>query len=160
MILSAMTKQSLRLDDFLPYRLSFTTNLVSETVASAYEQAFGLRIAEWRVIAVVAESPRGVTQQAIGLKTRMDKVTVSRAAASLIARALLERRPHDADQRSHLLTLSAEGEALYSAIVPKALALERQIFSRFSAAEIARFDAMLRQIDAILLEGAAAAAPS
>ena len=61
---------------------------------------------------------------------------------------------------SHLLTLSAEGEALYSAIVPKALALERQIFSRFSAAEIARFDAMLRQIDAILLEGAAAAAPS
>ena len=97
MILSAMTKQSLRLDDFLPYRLSFTTNLVSETVASAYEQAFGLRIAEWRVIAVVAESPQGVTQQAIGLKTRMDKVTVSRAAASLIARTLLERRPHDAD---------------------------------------------------------------
>ena len=44
--------------------------------------------------------------------------------------------------------------------MPKALALERQIFSRFSAAEIARFDAMLRQIDAILLEGAAAAAPS
>ena len=82
-----MTKHSLRLDDFLPYRLSFTTNLVSETVASAYEQAFGLRIAEWRVIAVVAESPQGVTQQAIGLKTRMDKVTVSRAAASLIARA-------------------------------------------------------------------------
>ena len=30
----------------------------------------------------------------------------------------------------------------------------------FSAAEIARFDAMLRQIDAILLEGAAAAAPT
>ena len=149
-----MNQRSLMLDKFLPYRLSFTTNLVSETVASAYGALFGLRIPEWRLIAVVAENPEGITQQAIGLKTRMDKVTVSRAAASLIDRHLLARQPHRADQRSHLLTLTPAGHELYRAIVPKALELEHRIFSRFSENEIAQFESMLRRIDEIVLDGA------
>ncbi|EQB12903.1 MarR family winged helix-turn-helix transcriptional regulator [Sphingobium lactosutens] len=148
-----MTIASLRLDAFLPYRLSFTTNLVSDAVASAYEEAFGLRIPEWRVVAVVAEHPDGVTPQAIGLKTRMDKVTVSRAASALVDRGLLQRTPNPADQRSHLLMLSTAGTALYQAIVPQALALEEQIFGSFTQAERAQLVAMLRRIDAIVLAG-------
>ncbi len=151
MIALVMTIASLRLDAFLPYRLSFTTNLVSDAVASAYEEAFGLRIPEWRVVAVVAEHSDGVTQQAIGLKTRMDKVTVSRAASALIDRDLLQRTPNPADQRSHLLMLSTAGTALYRAIVPQALALEEQIFGSFTQAERAQLVAMLRRIDAIVL---------
>ena len=167
MIAFAMTTSSLLLDAFLPYRLSFTTNLVSDAVASAYEEAFGLRIPEWRVVAVVAEHPDGVTQQAIGWArwisgsgprtcgwtTRMDKVTVSRAAAALIDRDILIRGPNPADQRSHLLTLSTAGIALYQAIVPQALALEERIFGSFTEAERTQLDAMLRRIDAIVLDG-------
>jgi DNA-binding MarR family transcriptional regulator len=153
MIAFVMTTSSLLLDAFLPYRLSFTTNLVSDAVASAYEEAFGLRIPEWRVVAVVAEHPGGVTQQAIGWKTRMDKVTVSRAATALIDRDILFRTPNPTDQRSHLLTLSAAGIRLYQAIVPQALALEERIFGSFTQAERAQLDAMLRRIDTIVLEG-------
>ena len=153
MIAFAMTTSSLLLDAFLPYRLSFTTNLVSDAVASAYEEAFGLRIPEWRIVAVVAEHPGGVTQQAIGWTTRMDKVTVSRAAAALIDRDILIRGPNPADQRSHLLTLSNAGIALYQAIVPQALALEERIFGSFTEAERTQLDAMLRRIDAIVLDG-------
>ena len=154
-----MSTATLILDHFLPYRLSFTANLVSDAVASAYQALFGLRIPEWRVIAVTAESADGITQQAIGLKTRMDKVTVSRAARSLIARDLIARMPHAADQRSHLLVLTNDGKALYEAVVPKALALEQEIFSHFAKGELDQFAAMLRRIDAIVLSGDIAADP-
>lgn len=146
-----MSLSRLTLDHFLPYRLSFTANLVSDAVAQAYQALFGLRIPEWRVVAVTAESPDGITQQAIGSRTRMDKVTVSRAARSLIERGLIARVPNTADQRSHLLVLTREGWTLYDAVVPKALELEQQIFDRFSPTELARFAAMLREIDAIVL---------
>ena len=61
------------LDEFIPYRLSFTSNLVSDTIARAYAALFALTIPEWRLVAVVAETG-GVTQQEIGRRTRMDKV--------------------------------------------------------------------------------------
>lgn len=145
-----MAKTLLQLDDFLPYRLSFTSNLVSDTVASTYISLFDLRIPEWRVIAVTAEHD-GISQQEICLETRMDKVTVSRAAIALTGRGLLDRIANPADKRSHLLVLSATGRALYADVAPKALELERRIFASIGTDEIARFTATLRKIDAVLL---------
>jgi DNA-binding MarR family transcriptional regulator len=137
---------SLILDEFLPYRLSFTSNLVSGAIADSYRALFGLSIPEWRIIAHIAEHS-GITQQEIGSRTRMDKVTVSRAAIALADRGLIARRPNPADRRSQRLVLSDEGEALYAAIAPKALELERTLFDRFSAQELATFTNMLRRID-------------
>lgn len=145
-----MTDKMLRLDDFLPYRLSFTTALLSDSIAQSYEALFGISITEWRVIAWVAEKGC-ITQQQICAQTRMDKVTVSRAAIALTDRGVLHRLPNPEDRRSHLLTLTAEGERLHAAIAPKALELERRVFSHFSEAEVGAFRSMLRRIDAIVL---------
>ena len=139
--------RSLKLDEFLPYRLSIASNRVSSAIASAYQALFGLRIPEWRLIAVIAESD-GLTQQALGAATRMDKVTVSRAAIALVDRGLVERRPNPDDQRSHLLSLTAAGQTLYESVAPKALELEAQVFAGFSAGEIATFRAMLERLEA------------
>ena len=136
----------LQLDDFLPYRLSITSNLVSDRIARTYEALFGLSIPEWRLVAVIAETG-AITQAELGERTRMDKVTVSRAAIALTGRGLLARAPNESDRRSHHLSLTREGQALYEAVAPKALAMERALFARFSAAELAAFTAMLRRID-------------
>jgi DNA-binding MarR family transcriptional regulator len=138
---------TLKLDQFLPYRLSIASNRVSAAVASTYQALFGLKIPEWRLIAVIAEGA-GATQQALGVATRMDKVTVSRAAATLVERGLVERRPNPGDQRSHLLILTTTGRALYEDVAPKALELEAQVFAGFSPQEIATFAAMLERIEA------------
>ena len=138
---------TLKLEDFLPYRLSIASNRVSAAVASAYQALFGLKIPEWRLVAVIAEGD-GVTQQALGVATRMDKVTVSRAAATLVERGLVERRPNPGDQRSHLLALTTTGRALYEDVAPKALELEAAVFAGFSAQELAAFRAMLDRIEA------------
>lgn len=146
-----MAAASLVLDDFLPFRLSYTSNLVSETVARTYEALFGLSIPEWRLIAVVAESGP-ITQGSIGQRTRMDKVTVSRAAIALVERGLMTRGPNPADRRSHLLELTDAGRDLYASVSPKALELERRVFDRLGRDEVRRFAATLRRIDAAALE--------
>ena len=146
-----MALKSLILDDFIPYRLSVTSNVVSDVIATAYEALFGLSIPEWRVIAVVAEND-GVTQQEICATTRMDKVMVSRAAIALVDRELIARAPNRADRRSRLLALTKAGRKLYADVAPKALEFEQRIFETFPAEEVERFIAMLRAIEARALE--------
>lgn len=141
----------LHLDRFLPYLLSVTSNRVSERIARTYASLFGLSIPEWRLIAVIAEA-EPITQADIGERTRMDKVTVSRAAIALVGRSLLTRAPNAGDRRSHLLSLTSEGQSLYEAVAPKALAMEAELFDRFTAAELQAFTAMLHRIDAAARE--------
>lgn len=145
-----MEPKRLSLDDFIPYRLSIASNLVSDSIARAYESLFGLTIPEWRLVAVIAETG-GVTQQAIGAKTLMDKVTVSRAAIALVDRGLLARQANPEDRRSHLLELTDAGRDLYAAVAPKALDLESRIFAAFDPAEVAQFMDMLRRIEAVTI---------
>ena len=145
MLPACMTAGPLRLDTFIPFRLSVTSNLVSETIASTYQALFGLTIPEWRLIAVIAEGD-ATTQQQVGRRTLMDKVTVSRATIALVDRALIERRPHPSDRRSQSLHLTASGRDLYTAIAPEALELERRIFASFDPGEVQTFRTMLVRV--------------
>lgn len=138
---------TLKLDEFLPYRLSIASNAVSDAVATAYRTLFGLRIPEWRLMAVLAEGG-AMSQQALCGRTRMDKVMVSRAAIALADRGLIARAANPEDQRSHLLTLTVAGSALYEQIAPKAIELERRIFAGFSQAERDQLGAMLERLEA------------
>jgi DNA-binding MarR family transcriptional regulator len=140
---------SLRLDGYLPYRLSVASNAVSRLIARAYEDRFGLTIPQWRLIAVLAEDGP-LTQQAIGARTVMDKVTVSRATQGLVKRRLVERVPHDADGRSHHLALSKAGERLHSEISPVALEYEARLLREFDPAAVEELKRVL-----LLLERAA-----
>lgn len=140
----------MHLDSFLPYRLSFTSNLVSDSIADQYRTHFDISISEWRVLAWVAEK-NGITQREICQATRMDKVTVSRATISLTKRGILAQSTNDSDGRSRRIRLSEEGQRMYAAIAPKALELERRIFGHFTAAEREGLMAMLRRIDDIVI---------
>jgi DNA-binding MarR family transcriptional regulator len=137
----------LSLERFMPYRLSYSANLVSEAIAQQYSVIFNLTIPEWRVVAHVAEQS-GITQQEIGLRTRMDKVTVSRATIALAARDFVSRNKNPTDRRSRLLSLTPAGRRLYAAIAPRALELERAVFGQFSTAEITAFRSLLQRVDA------------
>ena len=135
----------LKLDIYLPYRLSVASNAVSGLIARAYEDRFGLSIPQWRLICVLAEDGTLTQGQIVG-RTVMDKVTVSRAAIALFERGLITRAPNPADGRSHLLTLTAAGHTLYAQIAPKALELEAAIFGQFGAEELAALKDMLRRV--------------
>mgnify|MGYP000191312727 FL=1 len=129
------TPSHLRLQDYLPYRLAVTSNLVSRLVARAYQDQFGVTIWEWRVIAILGEGVP-MTAQAISDSAAMDKVSVSRAVRSLEERGLVERENHAADRRSRMLHLTADGRRVYDEIAPVALAQEAALLAEFSDTEI------------------------
>ena len=141
-----MPESALRLDGYLPYRLSVASNAVSRLIARAYEDRFGLTIPQWRLIAVLAEDGP-LTQQAIGTRTVMDKVTVSRATQGLVKRRLVQRAPHDADGRSHHLALSKAGERLYSEISPVALEYEARLLQQFEPAAVEELKRVLLHLE-------------
>jgi DNA-binding MarR family transcriptional regulator len=147
---------SLRLDSYLPYRLSVASNAVSRLIARAYEDRFGLTIPQWRLIAVLGEYGP-LTQQAIGTRTVMDKVTVSRATQGLVKRKLVERAPHDDDGRSHHVALSKAGERLYGEISPVALEYEARLLRHFDPAAIESLKQFLLHLERAAAELSAAA---
>ncbi len=136
---------TLKLKDYLPYRLSVAANEVSRLVARAYEDRFGISIPQWRMIANLAEHG-ALTPQQIGRHAALDKVTVSRAAQGLIERGLLGRAENGQDGRSHILALSPEGMALYGAIAPIALAFEQDLIDDWAPEEVARLHEQLKRL--------------
>ena len=140
-------KRKLTLDRFLPYRLSVASNAVSGRISNAYRKRFGLKIAEWRLITILAEAERA-TPARLGDATRMDKIAISRAAAALIERGLVVAVDNPADGRSHFLSLTPDGQALYAEIAPLALATEAELFREFTPEECRQLDSMLRRLEA------------
>ena len=125
----------LRLDSYLPYRLSVASNAVSGLIARAYEDRFGLSIPQWRLVCVLAEDG-GLTQVQIVARTVMDKVTVSRAAQGLVKRRLIGRSQNRQDARSHVLSLSEAGRDLHAEIAPLALAYEAALIAGLTPQEV------------------------
>jgi len=141
-----MTDGQLSLDSFLPYRLSVASNLVSEVISQAYASLFALSIPEWRLIAVIAEG-EALSQQEVCGRTRMDKVTVSRAAIALQRRGMIVRSAHPHDGRSHILSLSEQGRTLYRHVAPLARELESRIFGGLSREETRQLTDLLGRIE-------------
>ena len=138
---------TLKLDAYLPYRLSVASNAVSGLIARAYQDRFGLTIPQWRLVCVLAEDG-GLTQGAIVSRTGMDKVTVSRATQGLAQRHLVDRSDHQADGRSHVLALSLEGQRLYAEVAPLALAYEAALIAGLAPKEVDQLKRLLVRLQA------------
>jgi DNA-binding MarR family transcriptional regulator len=136
----------LRLQDYLPYRLSVASNAVSRLIARAYEHQFGIKNPQWRLLAVLADEG-ALTQQMLCGRTIMDKVTVMRAAQALLRRRLVKRLPNVEDGRSHRLMLTTAGRRLYDRIVPLALAYEAQLLGGIGRREVVRLERLLRRVE-------------
>jgi DNA-binding MarR family transcriptional regulator len=142
----------LRLEDFLPYRLNVLAASVSEGLARVYSERFGIDIPAWRVLATLGQFDRS-TATGIGTHSRMHKTKVSRAVAALEARGLIRRTANPGDKREAFVALTGEGRSMYEAIVPLALAFERDVLAAFAAQDKRRldqlFDALLASAERI-----------
>lgn len=124
----------MELKSFLPYRLAVLATAVSHSIAAVYADRFELSREEWRILAALAENPEMKTTE-VAAHTTLDKMQVSRAVASLEARALLEREPDPADRRNRILKLLPAGRALFRKIAPMAEAREAFLLEALDAEE-------------------------
>jgi DNA-binding MarR family transcriptional regulator len=137
--------RKLHLGEYLPYRLSVAANAVSQLIARAYEDRLGLRVPQWRLIAVLADEG-ALTPQALCERTVMDKVTITRAAQALVKRRLIRREPNTSDGRSHRLRLTKAGVELHRQIAPLALDYEDQLLAGVASRAVEQLKKQLRRL--------------
>jgi len=132
----------LKLEEFLPYRLSVLSNTVSRGISAAYVKRFGLNMREWRIIAVLGRFP-GISAAEIVKRTAMDKVAVSRAVTRLAKDGRLERSLSYKDKRRSVLVLSEEGQRLFDQISPMAKNYEERLLKCLGREDQDRLSAIL-----------------
>ena len=135
------------LENFLPYRLSVTSNRVSRLFARQYATGFGLTIPEWRVLAVVGRVGT-CSPTAVGEWSAMDKVKVSRAAAALVAKGLLRQAQDPNDGRGRLLRITRKGATVHAGVVPMAHGLEDTLAEGLTKTEWAALNKALDKLSA------------
>ena len=145
----------LDLEHFLPYRLSVLSNRVSSAIAREYSQRFGLGVTQWRVIALLGRYP-DLSANEVAQRTAMDKVAVSRAVASLVAAARVQRTVHDDDRRRSVLRLSEAGYRIFDQVAPLALAFEQRVLEGMDAAERTLLFRLLDKLDELEWQAEAA----
>lgn len=142
-----MTKTNalLKLERFLPYRLSILSNKISGIGAKSYKDKFALSITEWRIMAVLGEYP-GVSADEVSLKTQIEKSILSRAISKLIKRNLIERKIAPDDRRRSEISLSETGITVYQEIVPLSYDYEEALLSCLSSAEREKFSELIDRL--------------
>ena len=133
---------TLKLEEFLPYRLNVVASLVSQALSRVYAQRYGIGVPEWRVLVTLGQY--GVmTGKAIGAHSHMHKTKVSRAVAQLEKRKLVGRRANRADKRESILSLTPAGRAIYLDLAPSALAFAQALVDAVEPADRAAFERAL-----------------
>ena len=123
------------LEDLLTYQVCILAKLMDRASAAGLE-ADRLGVAEWRVLAQLAAlSP--ATVRGLAARLRVDRAEVSRAAAALIARRLVKRALDPGDARSVLFSVTESGRALYRAIMPRRVELNRKLLGALTEHEAA-----------------------
>jgi DNA-binding MarR family transcriptional regulator len=135
----------LHLDRFVPYRLAVLANMIGLSLASTYEQEFGLTIPEWRVLAVLARYPN-LSGIEVSERAAMDKVAVSRAVQSLVAAKRVARTHDKGDRRRSLLRLTPAGRAVYMRAAPLALRYERSLLNPLSGEDKRTLSRLIEQL--------------
>ncbi|MFC3034799.1 MarR family winged helix-turn-helix transcriptional regulator [Pseudoalteromonas fenneropenaei] len=137
---------SLQLKSFLPYRLVRLATLVSSEFAKVYAEEAGLSVAQWRVLAHLAENPHSSAKQLCDLAL-MDKSTVSRAVKQMVDEGYVVTEINSEDKRAALLSLSTTGTAMYQRLSPKALEWEETFLASLGAGERDQLMGMLANLE-------------
>jgi DNA-binding MarR family transcriptional regulator len=133
------------LAEFLPYRLAVVTDSLARIFAENYEGTFNLTIPEWRALAVVAQFGT-LSPTAVGQHAAMDKVKVSRATQSLVAKGLLRQSADPNDGRGRLLRLTRKGTTTHAQMVPLAMRLQAMLFDDLNRSELSALNRVLVKI--------------
>ncbi len=125
-------------------------NLTARPFQEGIGRSHRLGLSEWRVLAVLQAHP-GSAATAIAQRTGLDKMSVSRALASLESAGRIVRRPDPDDGRRALASLTPAGRRLYGTLRSEALAREAAVTGTLSAAERRALTALLERMTTAVL---------
>ena len=116
----------MRMQDYVPYQLAIVSSRLSRALETVFGAEHGLSRPEWRALALASEAESCLASDLVAW-SGMDAVAVHRAVKRLEEMGLVERTAGTEDRRARPLRVTEQGRRVYSAVVPHALALERQL---------------------------------
>lgn len=127
------------------YKVGVLRRLLDRYSGPSLTDQFDLTLAEWRVLThLYASSP--TTSRQLCLSLHADKAEVSRACAGLIEKGHASRRVDAADRRSAFIGITPRGERLHDAIIPLRRALQDELETPLSQAEVAELYRILDKL--------------
>ena len=138
------------LDQFLTYRMHVLNKLSDRGISERYQAKLGITLPEARVISAVGSfgpfSIMDLTKHA-----NLDKSQASRAAEALIQRGFMQRETSCEDGRVVLVSLTANGRALYRKVMPIARKWNADLFGCLGETEKAALGRALDKVIANVL---------
>nr|WP_275116159.1 MarR family winged helix-turn-helix transcriptional regulator [Aliiroseovarius subalbicans] len=110
----------------MPYQLAVLSARVSAGFSRHYRKAYGISVAEWRVVAHLSRGD-AVSVREIHERVDMDKPKVSRAASRLEEAGYITKTVNETDRRLVELKLTDKGRAMIDALAPIAKAYEQEL---------------------------------
>lgn len=133
------------LEQLLTYRLHVLNKLSERGISERYQDKLEVTLPEARVIASVGSfGPFSIME--LARHANLDKSQASRAAEALIRQGLVKREPSAEDGRVVLVSLTAEGRALYRKVMPIARKWNDDLFESLDEQEKLAFGHALDKI--------------
>lgn len=102
--------------EHLPYRLLLLARMIDRQAARQLSTAFGLTLAEWRVLAFVCASGPS-SASAIGRSGGIDRAEISRAVSRLEGKSLAARETDPNNRRKLIISPTGEGRSLFAEVI-------------------------------------------
>ncbi|MEL7524556.1 MAG: MarR family winged helix-turn-helix transcriptional regulator [Pseudomonadota bacterium] len=131
------------LHQFLTYRLSRVQAKLNTQAQRILSAAADISLIQWRIIALIGSS--GDTHAGeLTRRAALDKGLFSRNLKTLMKRGMVTSREDKADHRIAILSLTADGQALYQKVLPIMRARQRALRSTMTKSEL---DVLHRALD-------------
>lgn len=131
------------IDTYIPYFLSSVNNALSLGASSEYLKTFGVGIADWRVVSMLAIEP-GIPAARIVEVIAIDKGATSRSLNKLDALGLVEFETMASDPRRRIWALNDEGYEMHDRILAAALEREKKLIEGVDPDDLEAFLRVIR----------------
>ena len=133
--------------DLLLYRLYRIHITAGRMVVHLCESEFGITRREWRILSFLAEREGALSSQ-LAQHAMLDRARTSRTLTSLAAKKLVVRQPRPSDRREVHVFLTDEGRHMYAQILPRVMAINRELVSGLSALQRQQLDEVVNALQA------------
>lgn len=138
-------RRVLDIQNYVPYFFAAINNALSRGASKFYLEEFGVGIAEWRILAMLAIEPE-IPATRICEVVALDKSSASRGLKSLLDKGLLSFHESKRDTRRRIWWLNEAGYETHDKILSVALAREERLLQEVDAADLEITLRVMRQM--------------
>jgi DNA-binding MarR family transcriptional regulator len=131
----------------VPFLLGAISNRMAANGARLYRSAFGIGLAEGRLMYVLGYEAVLTARRAAEIMG-IDKGATSRALAGLQRRGLVQLTIDVADTRQRMIRFTKSGQALYDRLIVASLERERRLLSIFTQEDARTLATLLKRLHA------------